>query len=321
MRRPTCWRALVKSKHYIDKSAERSVNKRMADFIKKYAADPESREKCMSVFCIETHNYAGMDEYERQGFMNDREVFHWKVAQSIFGDARMLNDGEPQIVPLTNRAEPLRMESLSGGIIDWESAWQFCATMKISREKLQDALQNKNGDLYGFHVKKVSAVEFPYDPEKHNLEDFRPALGVRQGGEKRPIRMKSPNGVIIDWESARQFCKMTKISWKTLNYALKNKNGDLYGFHVKKISAVEFPYDPEKHKPEDYRPAPGLRSSEAKIIRVTSTNGVIIDWESANQFCKMTHFNWKMLDNALGSKGGELFGFQVEQWTRRIPPA
>jgi len=270
----------------------------------------------MFAVCLETHDYSGMDECEKVDFMNDREVFHWEVACSIFGDARMLNKKEPQRATLKDRSEPIRIYSRSGVPADWESAYGFCKTMRVSREKLQEGIEM--GNLYGLRVEKDHPVEFPFNTKTHNKEDYQPKTGIRQGGEKHPVRMWLRSGLIVDWESGRQLCEIVGISWKTLKKALKTKN--LYGLRVEKDHPVEFPFAPETHKPEDYQPPPELRSNEAKIIRMRLRSGLIVDWKSTNKFCKMTGFKWKTLYNALDNKGGVLGDFHVEKVTTVVFP-
>jgi len=47
---------------------------------------------------------------------------------------------------------------------------------------------------------------------------------------------------------------MMRINRKKLSAVLANKGGDLGGgFQVKKVATVEHPFNPKKHKPEDYQ--------------------------------------------------------------------
>lgn len=294
---------------HIDQEPAHSVNERMANFKREYAPDKESRKKCISVLCIETHNYTGMDADQRRHYRRDREVFHWEIAKSIFGDARMLNGGKPRLEPLIYKGITIRQRLPNGGIIDWESARQFRQLTQIAQSTLADALDNKNGKLYGFRIEIVPSVEHPYDPKKHKPEDYKPAPGQR-GSAATPFRQHLTNGDIIDWESGRQFCKMAKVAPSNLRIALET--GELFGFRVEIIPAVEHPYDPKKHTPETYQPAFGLRAGEAKPIRQNLPNGGIIDWENFGQFAKMTKISHSTLKDALENKNGRLYEFRVE---------
>ena len=122
----------------------------------------------------------------------------------------------------------------------------------VSHKTLKNALANKNGMLNGFRFERIPSVEHPYDPKKHKPKDCQPALRQRQGGPM-PVRQHLPNGGVIDWEGVVQFCKIAGVAHETFKDALDNKNGMLNGFRLEKIPSVEHPYDPKKHKPEDYR--------------------------------------------------------------------
>ena len=291
---------------HIGRRVKDSVNDRMRTFKTNYAADLANGSACMSVYCIETHNYTGMTEKEQQQYMNDREVFHWEVAKSIFGDAKMLNDGKPAPVSLNTRAEPIRMTSPSRRVIDWESMDQCRRRLQISHERLNDALANKGGDLGdGFHVKKIAAVEHPFNPKKHKPEDYQ----APSGNQPKIIRMTSPNGRVIDWESKGECQIRMRISQERLNDALANKDGDLGGgFHAKTVATVEHPFNPKKHKPEDYQPPAARRGIEPTIIRMTSPSGRVIDWAGKRRCAKMMRIAPKRLKAVLAKKGGDLGG-------------
>ena len=195
-------------------------------------------------------------------------------------------DYQPAFGQKGNEAKPIRQRLPNGGVIDWATSGQFRKMVKVHDRMLKDALENRNGKLYEFHVEIIHAIEHPYDPKRHKPQDYQPSRDQRRVGAI-PVRQHLPNGGVIDWATSGQFCEMTKISWKTLDDALRNKAGALYGFHVEKIPAIEHPYDPKKHGSQDYQPARDHRRVGAIPVRQHLPNGSVIDWESVVQFCKI----------------------------------
>lgn len=294
---------------------ESFVNERFRKFIHEHTTSEKHGADYLTVYCLETHDLSGLNKHESDIYQWEREVFYYRKALRLLGDAWMLNEKEPVLVG-DRRSKPVQQKT-NERTFHWSSVKEMSAHTGIEVGTIYRACMKKgSGKIFGQEVSYIPRIDpaCVYDPAKHTPAMVQPPP---EGRPEKPIRQWLPNGTAIDWPSLSECVRKTTIANVTIRTALKTDGGKLFGFRFKRILAVEADkaYDEKKHKPEMFQPPPGRRSSEAQPIRQRLPSGGVIDWPTARFCAKTTTIAPGTLRDTLNSDDDKLFGFRF----KRIP--